>query len=145
MLFYYSVLTEHFAADIEKALIQSIITSFPSLKRFGFGYNFLRWVRTIFENSESCVINNGTSTGYFKLKRGTKQGDPLSPYLFVLALQTLFNQVRSNPSIKGFRINNVKIKLTAYADDTTFCERFSFSPNDIKNNEAISGIFVTKD
>ena len=70
---------------------------------------------------------NGTSTGYFRLERGTRQGYPLSPYLFVLALETLFIQVRSNPSIKGFRINNVQIKLTAYADDTTLLVRDSLS------------------
>ena len=93
---------------------------FASLKKFGFGDNFIQWVRTIFENSESCIMNNGTSTGYFNLERGTRQGYPLSPYLFVLALKTLFIQVRSNPSIKGFRIKNFQIKLTAYADDTTF-------------------------
>ena len=90
-------------------------------------------------------MNNGTSTGYCKPERGTRQGDP-SPYLFVLALETsLFIQVRSEPSIKGLRIKNVQINLTAYADNTTFCERFSFSPNNIKNNEAISRIFVIKD
>ena len=113
-----------FAADIEKAF-DSVDHNFifASLKKFGFGDNFIQWVRTIFENSESCIMNNGTSTGYFKLERGTRQGDPLSPYIFILVLETLFIQARSNPSIKGFRIKNVQIKLTAYADDTTFlCE-----------------------
>ena len=74
-------------------------------------------MRTIFENSESCIMNNGTSTGYFKLETETRQGDPLSPYLFVLVLEILF---KLEVSIKGFRIKNVQIKLTAYADDTTF-------------------------
>ena len=32
----------------------------------------------------------------------------------------VFIQVRSNPSIKGFGISNIQIKLTAYVDDTTF-------------------------
>ena len=60
-----------FAADIEKAF-DSVDHNFifASLKRFGFGDNFIQWIRTIFENSGSCIMNNGTSTGYVKLERG---------------------------------------------------------------------------
>ena len=65
-------------------------------------------------------MNNGTSTGHFNLERGARQGNTLSPYLFILALETLFIQIRSESSIKGFRIKHIEIKLSAYADDTTF-------------------------
>ena len=65
-------------------------------------------------------MNNGTFTGYFSLERGTRQGDLLSPYLFILTLQTLFIKVRNDSSIKGFQIKQIEIKLSAYADDTTF-------------------------
>ena len=107
--------------DIEKAF-DSVDHNFmfAALKRFGFGNDFVRWIKTIFKKSQCCVMNNGTSTGYFNLERGTRQGDPLSRYLFTLALETLFIQIRSDPSIKGFRIKHIEIKLSAYADDTTF-------------------------
>ena len=110
-----------FAADIEKAF-DSVDHNFTfvALKRFGFGNDFVRWIKTIFKKSQSCVINNGTSTGYFNLERGARQGDPLSPYLFILALETLFIQIRSDSSIKGFRIKHIEIKLSAYADNTIF-------------------------
>ena len=80
-----------FAADIEKAF-DSVDHNFifTSLEKFGFGDNFIQWVRTIFENSESCIMNNGTSTGYFILERGTKQGDPLSPYIYIYIYIYLF-------------------------------------------------------
>ena len=65
-------------------------------------------------------MNNGTSTGYFSVERGTTQGDPLSPYLFILALETLLIKVRNDSSIKGFWIKQIEIKLSAYADDTAF-------------------------
>ena len=70
-----------FAADIEKAF-DSVEHNFifTSLKKFGFGEDFIRWIKTFLNDSQSCVMNNGTSTGYFKLERGTRQGDPLSPY-----------------------------------------------------------------
>ena len=65
-------------------------------------------------------MNNGTSTGYFSVERGTRQGDPLSPYLFILTLEILFIKVRNDSSIKGFWIKQIEINLSAYADDTTF-------------------------
>ena len=97
-----------FAADIEKAF-DSVDHNFmfPALKRFGFGNDFVQWIKTIFKKSQSCVMNNGTSTGYFNLERRAKQGYPLSPYLFILALESLFIQIRSHSSIKGFRIKHI--------------------------------------
>ena len=66
-------------------------------------------------------MNNGCSTGYFNLCRGTKQGDPLSPYLFILALVVLLIHVRDDKSIRGFKTGNLVIKLAAFADDAIFC------------------------
>ena len=76
-----------FSADFEKAF-DSIdhCFLFLVLKSFGFSPDFLQWVRTLLKNSESCVMNNGFSTGYFALERGTRQGDPLSACHFILAL-----------------------------------------------------------
>ena len=110
-----------FSADFEKAF-NSIDHSFlfSVLKYFGFGDEFIQWVRTLLNNAESCVINNGHSTGYFLLERGTRQGDPLSAYLFILALEMLFIQIKNNWEIHGAEIDDVMIKLSAYADDTYF-------------------------
>ena len=110
-----------FSADFEKAF-DSIEHTFllAVLKSFGFGPQFIHWVRTIFKNAKSCVMNNGHSTGYFPLERGTRQGDPLSAYLFILCVETLFIQIRENEEVKGIRIGDNEIKLSAYADDADF-------------------------
>ena len=94
---------------------------FSVLESFGFGPEFLQWVRVLFKNAESCVMNNdGHTTGYFPLERGSRQGDPLSAYLFILALEIMFIQIRNNDPIKGLKIDDNIIKLSAYADDTYF-------------------------
>ena len=53
------------------------------------------------------------------MERGVRQGDPLSPYLFVLAVEVLAIAVRQNTCIKGISIDGQETKLLQYADDTT--------------------------
>ena len=90
------------------------------LKKIGFGQNFISWVDIIFKNQESCVLNSGTTRKYFKLNRGARQGDPISAYLFILALKILFLLIKENPRIKGLNIFDHCYLYSAYADDTTF-------------------------
>ena len=90
-------------ADIEKAF-DSIEDNFitATLIKLGFGPNFVQWVKTLLYKQESCVMNNGHSTGFFSCTRGSRQGDPLSAFLFILSLEMLFVQVRENKNIEGF-------------------------------------------
>ena len=109
------------SADSEKAFYSiDHCFLFSVLKSFGFGPDFIQWVRTLFKNSESCVMSNDFSTGYFALEGGTHQGDPLSAYLFNLTQEVMFIEVRSNVNIAGVKIGGHSVKLSAYADDTFF-------------------------
>ena len=90
-----------------------------SLAAFGFGVNFRKFVTVMYTDISSCVINNGFTTPYFKLKCGIRQGCPLSALLFIIAAETLVNSMRQNCNIKGFKLNSTTIKLTQLADDTT--------------------------
>ena len=55
---------------------------------------------------------------FFLLKRGCRQGDPLSPYIFLLCAEVLGQMLRKNINIKGIVINNIEMKISQYADDT---------------------------
>ena len=63
-------------------------------------------------NQESCVINGGGITSYFKLEKEARQDDPISAYLFIIASENIFAMIKSNP--------NTKRLYAAYADDTAF-------------------------
>ena len=65
-------------------------------------------------------MNGGFSTGYFNLERGTKQGDPLAPYIFILVMEVLISMVHNNSNIKGINIDGKEIKQCIFADDTTY-------------------------
>ena len=56
---------------------------------------------------------------FFEIQRGVRQGCPLSPYLFILSAEVLATAIRKNTNIKGISVNDVEIKLSQYADDTT--------------------------
>ena len=91
---------------------------FKCLEAFNFGTDFLHWVKVFYKNIQSCILNNGMTSNFFKLERGVRQGDPLSPYLFVIA--TLAIAIRQNSDIKGIYIGDEQeTKLLQYADDTT--------------------------
>ena len=63
------------------------------------------------------MINGGTSTKYFSISRGIKQGDPPSGLLFILAIELLAIKIRATPDIRPICIQETEIKLTGYADD----------------------------
>ena len=79
----------------------------------------MNWIRLFYHNTESCILNNGWSSAFFKLGRGVRQGCPLSPYLFILCAEILAETIRKNENIKGITINEQEIKISQYADDTT--------------------------
>ena len=58
--------------DIEKAF-DSVDHQFliNVLKTFGFEKNLVRWIKILLKNQESCIINGGITTKYFRLERGT--------------------------------------------------------------------------
>ena len=49
-----------------------------------------------------------------------RQGDPISAYLFILALEILFILIKDNHHIKGIMTDGQEIKLSIYADDGNF-------------------------
>ena len=91
-----------------------------TLDFFNFGNDMKRWVSTFYKNSSACVCNNGYSTGFFPVRRGVRQGCPLSPYLFLLCAELLAKAVITNDLFKGIRIHGNDCKVLSYADDTTF-------------------------
>ena len=106
--------------DFERAF-DSIEWNFINrcLEIFGFGSDFIRWFSVLYKDISSCVCNNGVHSDYFTLERGVRQGDPLSPYIFITAVELLSINIRTNNNIRGINIGETEIKVLQYADDTT--------------------------
>ena len=80
----------------------------------------IEWIKILLNNQESRVINGGKTSKYFKLERETRQGDPISAYLFIIVLETVFRIIKETSNIEGFEIFQKKFIYTAYTKDTTF-------------------------
>ena len=92
-----------------------------TLKKFGFGDNFVTWIEIFYTDICSSVKCNGFLTNYFKIKNGIRQGCPISALLYVLAAESLQNAIQKNDKIKGINIpgsNRVGLAFQ-HADDTT--------------------------
>ena len=75
----------------------------------------------LIQNKETCIINGGRTTNYFEPEKFTREGDPISAYLFILVLEITFLFIMKNESINCLNIFEKKTLLqTAYTDDTTF-------------------------
>ena len=69
-----------FFADFEKAF-DSVDHDFifKVLKHFNFGSSFINWIKLLYNDAKSSVVNNGYMSDFLKIERGVRQGCPLSP------------------------------------------------------------------
>ena len=106
--------------DFEKAF-DSLKWSYldKSLENFNFGFKFRSYVKTLYNEICASVLNNGHISKWCSINRGVRQGCPLSLYLFIIAVETLANWIRTDNNIRGICIHNTEIKITQLADDTT--------------------------
>ena len=106
--------------DFEKAF-DSISWKFinHTLNFFNFGDSIKRWINCFYNDIQSFVIQNGFLSEPFTVKRGCRQGDPLSPYIFLLCAEILSRQFKASPDIKGIEIAGIEYLLSQFADDKT--------------------------
>ncbi|GJZ68508.1 RNA-directed DNA polymerase, eukaryota, reverse transcriptase zinc-binding domain protein [Tanacetum coccineum] len=114
-----------FKVDFEKAY-DSVRWDFLDdvLKKFGFGNKWRDWIQKCLRSSRGSIIINGSPTEEFQFFKGLKQGDPLSPFLFILIMESLhlsFQSVVDVGLFKGIHLSPlVNLSHMFYADDAVF-------------------------
>ena len=88
------------------------------LQARGFNQLWCQWMDCILSSSKSAVLVNGCPGSWITCKRGLRQGDPLSPYLFLLVADTLQALIKSATEIKHPIDDEAPGVVLQYADDT---------------------------
>ena len=83
------------------------------------GEKILTWIKILQKGSKSLVTQNGFLSDPIMLGRGCRQGNPVSPYIFVICAEILGIAIRENQRIEGITIYGHEHKISQYADDTT--------------------------
>lgn len=113
-----------FKADVEKAF-DSVSWNFLffMMRKMGISEIWIGWIRECLSSTRIAALVNGSSTNEITMHRGLWQGDPLSPLLFLIAVEGLngiVERAKERGLFKGVEVGKEKIEITnlQYADDT---------------------------
>nr|GEV21455.1 ribonuclease H-like domain-containing protein [Tanacetum cinerariifolium] len=105
--------------DFEKAC-DSVNWKFiiDTMGQMGVGEKWCKWVEACLNSATVSVLVNGSPTNEFIMERGVRQGDPISPFLFLIAAEGLnvtLNEAVSRGIFKGLKIGHDDIPTKMYA------------------------------
>ncbi|CAN6226415.1 unnamed protein product [Urochloa humidicola] len=89
----------------------------------GFPDRWCQWIAALLSSSKMAVLVNGSPRPWFTCGRGLRQGDPLSPYLFLLVADVLQQMIKNTPGIRHLAADDVACPVLQYADDTLIVVR----------------------
>jgi len=102
------------------------------LESYGVDRQLVRLLRDINENAQAAVRVRGHEGSWFATSRGTRQGDPISPTVFIADLERAMDKVKDGKegiSVHGIRINNLRFAddIDIIKEDESTLEKTSFN------------------
>ena len=117
-----------------------------SLRQFGFGSNFIWWIKILYTDPAFHIKNNVWLSMTAYMKRGIRQWCSVSALLFILAVEFLSVQIKRSKNIKGLKLSKHESVILQYADDTTLtlCDQQSitYALEEVSYFSSVSGLKV---
>ncbi|GJS98578.1 RNA-directed DNA polymerase, eukaryota, reverse transcriptase zinc-binding domain protein [Tanacetum coccineum] len=118
-----------FKIDFEKAF-DSISWDFlfQVMHFMGFNDTWIKWISGCLSTATSSILINGSPTREFNISRGLRQGDPLSPFLFIIAMEGLHVALEDAIAAGLYRclkVNTLNLSHLFFADDVLFIGEWS--------------------
>ncbi|GJY56796.1 putative RNA-directed DNA polymerase [Tanacetum coccineum] len=117
--------------DLEKAfdtLNWSFL--FSIMEQMGFRRKWRTWISSCLKSAFASVLINGSPTKEFKVEKGLRQGDPLSPFLFIIAIEALNVALLNacNNTFHGVKVgkDNIHVSQLQFADDALIMGEWSW-------------------
>ena len=119
--------------DQEKAFDKVDRNLYKTSEKIGISPLFINFLKILYKQKASMIINNGFLSPQVSLQRGLGQGSPLSVPLYVIQGQVTTTNINQNNNITGIYIPNQKnqLKISQYADDSNFF---------LKNQESVNNV-----
>ncbi|GKD45668.1 putative RNA-directed DNA polymerase, eukaryota, reverse transcriptase zinc-binding domain protein [Tanacetum coccineum] len=119
--------------DFEKAF-HSLDWEFlnHTMEQMGFTLKWRSWIQGCLNSAYGSVLINGSPTKEFKIQKGLRQGDPLSPFLFILAMEALhvsLEEAKSKNIFEGVKVGYDKVDISnlQFADDALLMGKWSLT------------------
>jgi len=114
------VLKLDFAKAFDSVCWESLLTI---LKVRGFPAQWCDWIKNLQETSKSAILLNGVPGRWISCRKGLRQGDPLSPYLFILVADLLQQLLSTDTLLRHPLASDRPCTILQYADDTLIVAR----------------------
>ena len=100
------------------------------MEQMGFSCKWRMWIHGCLNSAYASVLINGSPTKEFKIEKGLRQGDPLSPFLFIIAVEALhitLREAKSRNIFNGVKVGQNKIDIShlQFADDALIMGKWS--------------------
>ena len=111
--------------SIDHKFIANVMTE------LGFGPDIVKWVSIYFDSREAYILLGGNLSKKILLEQEVPQGDVISPYIFIIAVEILLIKITYTKNLTGITFGSIEGRSETFADDTTiYLER---SPENLRN------------
>ena len=130
---------------VDHAFLEAVLSS------AGFGVDFRTWIRLLYASPGVMVEVNGVRSEPFTLTRSIRQGCPLSPMLYILALEPFLRRIKANPVLRGLTLPGASevARYTAFADDVSVLVTSSAEVEEVSKEigryEAVTGAKINRE